>query len=225
MTENIKVKKEDLEATIIVFDEQGLIPAVVQDFFTKEVLTVAYMNRESLEITMTEGRTCFWSRSRQELWRKGDSSGNTQQVVRITADCDKDALLVEVIKKGPACHTGAEACFFNEIYRTEGRRPFSWNDLYRLIKGRKTEPQEGSYTTYLFEKGMDKILKKIGEESTEVIIGASKANKKETIYEISDLAYHIMVMMVQMDIHPVDVVEELARRHVIDKKVKQEKMA
>ena len=206
------------------FDENGLIPAVVQDHYTKEVLTLAYMNKESLDITVREGRTCFWSRSRQELWRKGETSGNYQTVVNITADCDGDALVVEVIKDGPACHTGAESCFFNEVYQSEEHPGFSYNGLYKLIQGRKTEPKEGSYTTYLFEKGIDKILKKVGEENTEVIIAAAKEDKAETIYEIADLAYHVMVMMVEQGISLDDVSAELAKRHVIDKKVKQEYM-
>lgn len=206
------------------FDEKGLIPAVVQDFYTKQVLTVAYMNQESLGITMKEGYTCFFSRSRQELWRKGETSGNRQKVVNITADCDGDALTVEVIKDGPACHTGAESCFFNEIYQAEDETPFSYEGLYEMIRGRKIEPKEGSYTTYLFDKGMDKILKKVGEESTEVIIAGAKADREETIYEIADLAYHVMVMMVEQGIDLKDVTAELAKRHVVDHKVKQERM-
>ncbi len=208
----------------IKFDEKGLVPTIVQDYFTKEVLTLAYMNREALEITMKEGRTCFWSRSRQELWRKGETSGNTQKVVSITSDCDNDALVIEVIKKGPACHTGAESCFFNLEYVAEDETPFSYKALYEMIKGRKTDPKEGSYTTYLFDKGMDKILKKVGEESTEVIIAGAKNDKEETIYEIADLAYHIMVMMVEQGISLEDVTGELSKRHVIDHKIKQERM-
>lgn len=206
------------------FDEKGLIPAIVQDYYTKQVLTVAYMNEESFEITKKEGYTCFWSRSRQELWRKGETSGNRQKVVSITADCDSDALVVEVIKDGPACHTGAESCFFNEVYTAEDETPFSYEGLYEMIKGRKTSPKEGSYTTYLFDKGMDKILKKVGEESTEVIIAGAKNDKEETIYEIADLAYHVMVMMVEQGIELKDVTAELAKRHVVDHKVKQERM-
>ncbi len=206
------------------FDEKGLIPAIVQDYYTKEVLTVAYMNREALAITMEEGFTCFYSRSRKQLWRKGETSGNTQKVVSITADCDYDALVVEVIKNGPACHTGAESCFFNLAYENPDETPFSYPALYRMIAGRKTEPKEGSYTTYLFEKGMDKILKKVGEESTEVIIAGAKNDKEETVYEIADLAYHIMVMMAEQGITLADVTAELAKRHVIDHKVKQERM-
>ena len=206
------------------FDEKGLIPAIVQDYYTKQVLTVAYMNEEALEITKAEGYTCFWSRSRQELWRKGETSGNRQKVVSITADCDGDALVIEVKKDGPACHTGAESCFFNEIFMAEDETPFSYEGLYEMIKGRKDEPKEGSYTTYLFEKGMDKILKKVGEECTEVIIAAKDQDKKETIYEIADLTYHVMVLMIEMGISLDDIRNELASRHVIDHKVKQEKM-
>ena len=206
------------------FDDKGLIPAIVQDYYSKEVLTVAYMNREALEITMNEGKTCFYSRSRQQLWRKGETSGNTQQVVSITADCDYDALVVEVIKAGPACHTGAESCFFNREYVGEGMTPFSYKALYEMIEGRKIQPKEGSYTTYLFDKGMDKILKKVGEEATEVIIAGAKHDKEETIYEIADLAYHIMVMMVEQGISLKDVTAELSKRHVIDHKIKQERM-
>ncbi len=206
------------------YDEKGLIPAVVVDFFTKKVLTVAYMNKESLQITLDEGKTCFFSRSRQELWRKGETSGNTQKVVKITADCDLDALTVEVIKAGPACHTGADSCFNEVIFDDENSSSFSADALFELIKGRKTDKKEGSYTTYLFEKGIDKILKKVGEESTEVIIAGKANDKKDTIYEIADLYYHVMVLMVEMGISIDDVMSELASRHVIDKKVKQEKM-
>ncbi|MBO4939469.1 MAG: bifunctional phosphoribosyl-AMP cyclohydrolase/phosphoribosyl-ATP diphosphatase HisIE [Clostridia bacterium] len=213
------IKIEELK-----FDEKGLIPAIVVDAVTKDVLTLAYMNKESLEITMQERRTCFWSRSRQELWRKGETSGNVQHVVSITADCDKDALVVKVDKQGPACHTGAESCFFQPLYINEERSEFSLKGLYRLLEGRKAEMPAGSYTTYLFEKGLDKILKKVGEESTEVIIAGKAEDKKETIYEIADLAYHVMVLMVQMGITVEDVHAELASRHVIDHKVKQEKM-
>ncbi len=206
------------------FDEKGLIPAIVQDHYTKEVLTLAYMNAESLAITIDEGYTCFWSRSRSELWRKGETSGNRQRVVSITADCDKDALVVEVVKSGPACHTGAESCFFNPVYLSDELKQFSYEGLYDLIAGRKTDPKEGSYTTYLFEKGMDKILKKVGEECTEVIIGGSKGDKAETVYEIADLYYHVMVLMVQMGITVEDITRELEKRHVVDHKVKQERM-
>lgn len=206
------------------FDEKGLIPAVVQDYFSKQVLTVAYMNRESLEISMREGRTCFFSRSRQKLWRKGETSGNTQEIVTIKADCDLDALVVEVIKKGPACHTGSESCFFNPVYQSETQQDFSLEALYKLLKGRKTNPKEGSYTTYLYQKGIDKILKKVGEECTEVIVAGKGGDKAETIFEIADLAYHVMVLMVEMGIEPKDIFAQLASRHVVDHKVKQEKM-
>ena len=206
------------------FDEKGLIPAIVQDHYTKEVLTLAYMNAETLALTIAEGRTVFWSRSRQEIWRKGETSGNVQKVVSITADCDGDALVVEVVKNGPACHTGAESCFFNEVYVSDEVKQFSWEGLYKLIEGRKTAPKEGSYTTYLFEKGKDKILKKVGEECTEVLIGAAKNDKEETVYEIADLAYHLLVLMVEMGISLEDIIAEESKRHVIDKKIKQERM-
>ena len=206
------------------YDANGLIPAIVQDHYTKEVLTLAYMNAETLALTIAEGRTVFWSRSRQEIWRKGETSGNVQKVVSITADCDGDALVVEVVKNGPACHTGAESCFFNEVYVSPEVKQFSWEGLYRLIEGRKAQPKEGSYTTYLFEKGKDKILKKVGEECTEVLIGAAKNDKGETVYEIADLAYHLLVLMVEMGISLEDVIAEEAKRHVIDKKIKQERM-
>ncbi len=206
------------------FNKDGLIPAIVVDATTKEVLTLAYMNKESLQITMAEKRTCFFSRSRQQLWRKGETSGNVQHVVSITADCDKDALVVKVEKEGPACHTGAESCFFNPLYINEEKSEFSLRGLYDLLLGRKAERPEGSYTTYLFDKGLDKILKKVGEECTEVIIAGKADDKKETIYEIADLAYHVMVLMVQMGITVEEVQQELASRHVIDHKVKQEKM-
>lgn len=206
------------------FDEKGLIPVVVQDYVTHEVLTLAYMNRESLKITLEKKRTCFYSRSRQCLWRKGETSGNVQRVVSITADCDKDALVVDVIKSGPACHTGAESCFFNPVYVSDELKQFTWQGLYELIEGRKTNPKEGSYTTYLFDKGLEKILKKVGEESTEVIIAGSKRDKEETVYEISDLAYHVMVLMIELGISVEDITKELEKRHVIDHKVKQERM-
>ncbi len=206
------------------FDERGLIPAVVTDAVTKKVLTVAYMNKESLAISMQEGRTCFWSRSRQELWRKGETSGNVQRIVSITADCDMDALVVLVEKDGPACHTGSDSCFFRPVWQSETLHEFSLENLYALLKDRKEKLPEGSYTTYLFEKGIDKILKKVGEECTEVIIAGKADDKKETVYELADLAYHAMVLMVEMGISVEDVHRELASRHIIDHKVKQEKM-
>ncbi len=207
------------------FDEKGLIPAIVTDSVTKKVLTLAYMNRESLKITMEKGLTCFFSRSRNELWLKGETSGNYQHVVSITADCDRDALVVVVEPDGPACHLGTESCFNDEVYESEELHDFSLGMLMKLIEGRKTEKKEGSYTTYLFEKGLDKILKKVGEESTEVIIAAKDKDKKETIYEIADLTYHVMVLMIEAGISLKDIHRELASRHVIDHKVKQEKMA
>ena len=215
------MKIEDLK-----FGKDGLIPAIVVDADTKEVLTLAYMNEESLKITLEEKRTCFWSRSRGELWRKGETSGNVQHVVSVTADCDKDALVVRVKKDGPACHTGAESCFFNDLYvgeESENTR-FSLKGLYDLLLQRKEERPQGSYTTYLFEKGLDKILKKVGEECTEVIIAGKADDKKETIYELADLTYHALVLMAQMGITVEEVRDELASRHIIDHKTKQEKM-
>jgi len=206
------------------FDEKGLIPAIVVDAVTKQVLTLAYMSKESLQISMEKERTCFFSRSRQELWLKGETSGNYQNIVSITADCDKDALVVVVEPEGPACHLGTHSCFTNPVWESENRHEFSYEGLMQLIEGRKTEKKEGSYTTYLFEKGIDKILKKVGEESTEVIIAAKADDRAETVYEIADLAYHVMVLMTQMGISLEEIHKELASRHVIDHKVKQEKM-
>jgi len=212
----------DLDA--LKFDEKGLIPAIVVDTDTKKILTLAYMNRESLEISIKEKRTCFWSRSRQELWRKGETSGNVQHIVSITADCDCDALTVEVKKEGPACHLGTDSCFHNPVWENDELHAFSLEGLMEMLVGRKIEKKEGSYTTYLFEKGLDKILKKVGEECTEVIIAGKGNDKKETIYEIADLVYHVMVLMIEMGISLDDIQKELASRHVIDKKIKQEKM-
>ena len=206
------------------FDEKGLIPAIIVDAHSKQVLTLAYMNKESLKISMEKGLTCFYSRSRDELWLKGETSGNYQHIVSITADCDKDALTVIVEKDGPACHLGTDSCFTNTLWESEGKSEFSLDILMDMIKGRKTEKKEGSYTTYLFEKGIDKILKKVGEESTEVIIAGKADDKAETIYEISDLTYHVLVLMVEMGISLEDIRKELASRHVIDHKVKQDKM-
>ena len=206
------------------FDEKGLIPAIVVDTNTKQVLTLAYMNQESLEISMREGCTCFWSRSRQELWRKGETSGNRQHIVSITADCDQDALVIEVQQDGPACHTGAESCFHNPVFDGPAPAGFTYEGLMQLLQGRKADLPAGSYTTYLFEKGLDKILKKVGEETTEVIIAAKDHDRANTIYEIGDLAYHVMVLMVEAGISLADLRQELASRHVIDHKVKQEKM-
>ncbi|MEE1137023.1 MAG: bifunctional phosphoribosyl-AMP cyclohydrolase/phosphoribosyl-ATP diphosphatase HisIE [Acutalibacteraceae bacterium] len=205
------------------YNSDGLIPAIVQDHYSKKVLMLAYMNAESLEITINEGKTCFWSRSRKCLWRKGETSGNTQQVVSIRTDCDKDTLLIDVIKNGPACHTGSETCFFEDVVAPETEE-FSYEGLYEMLVGRKVNKKEGSYTTYLFEKGIDKILKKVGEECTEVIIGAKGGDKAETVYEIADLLYHVTVLMIEMGISLEEVTAELAKRHIVDHKVKQEKM-
>ena len=213
-----------IDINTLKFDDKGLIPAIVVDATTKKVLTLAYMNKESLEISIKEQKTCFFSRSRQELWRKGETSGNFQHIVSITADCDNDALVVLVNKDGPACHIGTDSCFNNTIFESEDNHAFSMNGLYDLLVGRKTDKPEGSYTTYLFEKGIDKILKKVGEECTEVIIAGKADDKAETVYEIADLAYHIMVLMVEMGITVDDIKKELASRHIIDHKVKQEKM-
>ena len=213
-----------LDIEKLKFDEKGLIPAIVVDSITKKVLTLAYMNKESLKITMENKKTCFWSRSRNELWLKGETSGNYQHVVSITADCDMDALVVVVEKDGPACHTGADSCFFNPVYQNDGMSEFSLEELMALLKGRKELMPEGSYTTYLFQKGVDKILKKVGEECTEVIIAAKDNDRKETVYEIADLCYHVMVLMVEQGISLEEIHRELASRHVIDHKVKQEKM-
>ena len=213
-----------LDINELKFDEKGLIPAIIADAITGKVLTLAYMNRESLKITMERGLTCFFSRSRNELWLKGETSGNYQHVVSITADCDRDALLVKVEKDGPACHTGSESCFTAPVFESDELSEFTLRGLYELLEDRKAKLPEGSYTTYLFQKGIDKILKKVGEESTEVIIAGKANDKAETIYELADLAYHAMVLMVQMGITVDDVHKELASRHIIDHKVKQEKM-
>ncbi len=213
-----------LDINTLKFDDKGLIPAIVVDATSKKVLTLAYMNKESLEISIKEQKTCFFSRSRGELWRKGETSGNYQHIVKITADCDNDALVVLVNKDGPACHTGTDSCFTKPVFESDDNHAFSMDGLYELLLGRKTDKPEGSYTTYLFEKGIDKILKKVGEECTEVIIAGKADDKAETVYEIADLAYHVMVMMVEMGISVEDIKKELASRHVIDHKVKQEKM-
>ena len=213
-----------IDISTLKFDEKGLIPAVVVDTETKKVLTVAYMNAESLQISMEKGLTCFFSRSRQKLWLKGETSGNVQHIVKITADCDRDALVVEVRKEGPACHLGTDSCFNEVIFEGEEPPAFQYPDLMEMLEGRKAQPKEGSYTTYLFEKGLDKMLKKVGEETTEVIIAAKDHDRANTIYEIGDLMYHVMVLMVQSGISLEDVTRELSRRHVVDHKVKQEHM-
>lgn len=209
----------------LTFDAAGLIPAVVQDFFTRDVLTVAYMNRESLAITLAEGRTCFWSRSRQELWRKGETSGNVQYVVSVRADCDGDALVVEVVKDGPACHLGTDSCFTKQLFKDESVQRFTLDALYALLCERNERRPEGSYTTYLFAEGMEKILKKVGEEATEVIIAAMKGDEGETVYEIADLCYHVLVLMAASGIGLDEVRAELADRHVVDRKEKQVAMS
>ena len=206
------------------FDDRGLIPAVVTDYYTKKVLTVAYMNRESLEISIKEGKTCFYSRSRQKLWRKGETSGNFQHIVYIKTDCDRDALTVEVVKDGPACHLGTDSCFNDYVYASVSLPQFSVDGLYSLLEGRKKDKPQGSYTTYLFEQGIDKILKKVGEECTEVVVAGKGGDKAETTFEIADLMYHVMVLMVQIGIEPKDIIDEMAKRHIIDHKVKQQKM-
>lgn len=208
----------------LVFDKDGLIPAVVQDAYSKKVLTVAYMNRESLEISIKRKLTCFWSRSRKKLWLKGETSGNFQHIVSITADCDMDSLVIEVVKDGPACHLGTDSCFTNAVYENEDINEFSIEGLYDLIKGRKDNPKEGSYTSYLFDKGVDKILKKVGEECTEVVIAAKGGDKEETVFEISDLTYHVLVLMAECGITLNDIKAQLTSRHVVDKKVKQERL-
>lgn len=214
----------NLDISKLKFDEKGLIPAIVVDSITKKVLTLAYMNEESLKISMEKELTCFYSRSRNELWLKGETSGNYQHIVSITADCDYDALVVVVEKDGPACHKGTDSCFENSVFESETLQEFTVEGLYELLAGRKRDLPEGSYTTYLFQKGLDKILKKVGEECTEVIIAAKSDDKRETVYEIADLMYHVMVLMNQMDISVEEIHRELASRHIIDHKVKQEKM-
>lgn len=213
-----------IDLDTLKFDKDGLIPAVVVDSMSGKVLTLAYMNRQSLEISIAEKRTCFWSRSRQTLWRKGETSGNVQHIVSITADCDRDALTVLVRKEGPACHLGTDSCFETPVWENDCLQPFSMSGLMDMLLGRKAEKKEGSYTTYLFEKGLDKILKKVGEEATEVIVAGKGNDRRETIYEIADLTYHVMVLMVEMGISLDDILQELASRHVIDHKIKQEKM-
>ena len=213
--------KDGFDISVVKFDEKGLVPCVVQDYYSKQVLMLAYMNEESLKLTVEKGVTCFYSRSRGKLWVKGETSGNYQHVVELRVDCDGDSLVAEVIKDGPACHTGNESCFYRTLFTGENMKPFSVEGLYELIKGRKLNPKEGSYTTYLFDRGIDKILKKVGEESTEVIIEGKAGNREAAVYELADLYYHAMVMMVEMGIEPKDVFAELAARHVLDKKIKQ----
>lgn len=213
-----------IDLDTLKFDEKGLIPAIVTDFFTKKVLTVAYMNRESLEISIAEGKTCFYSRSRKCLWRKGETSGNFQHIVSIKADCDRDALCVEVVKDGPACHLGTDSCFNDYVFKSDKLTEFSLDGLYELLCQRLAKKPQSSYTTYLFEQGIDKILKKVGEECTEVVVAGKGGDKEETVFEIADLAYHVLVLMVYMGIPLERLVSELASRHIIDHKVKQQKM-
>ena len=213
-----------LDVKELKYDERGLIPAIVIDTDTRRVLMLAYMNEESLRLSMEKGLTCFYSRSRQQLWLKGETSGNYQHIVSITADCDRDTLLVEVRKDGPACHLGTESCFSDVIFEGDEPPAFQYEDLMEMLRGRRDNPKEGSYTTYLFQKGLDKMLKKVGEETTEVIIAAKDHDRANTIYEIGDLMYHVMVLMLEAGISLEDIKREMASRHVIDKKVKQEKM-
>ena len=213
-----------LDVKGLKYDERGLIPAIVIDTETRRVLMLAYINEESLRLSMEKGLTCFYSRSRQKLWLKGETSGNYQHIVSITADCDRDTLLVEVRKDGPACHLGTESCFSDVIFEGDEPPAFQYEDLMEMLRGRRDNPKEGSYTTYLFQKGLDKMLKKVGEETTEVIIAAKDHDRANTIYEIGDLMYHVMVLMLEAGISLEDIKREMASRHVIDKKVKQEKM-
>ncbi|MCT4607260.1 MAG: bifunctional phosphoribosyl-AMP cyclohydrolase/phosphoribosyl-ATP diphosphatase HisIE [Marinisporobacter sp.] len=197
------------------YDEKGLIPAIIQDINTKKVLMMAYMNEESLEKTLETKKTWFYSRSRQKLWNKGETSGNYQIVKRISYDCDGDTLLIEVIPLGNACHTGEESCFFNKILEEneEAEKEKILQKLYTLIEDRKINLKEGSYTNYLFEKGIDKILKKVGEEASEVIIGAKNDDRDELIYEVADLIYHLLVLLVEKEITLEDIKKELYGRY------------
>ena len=220
----MKTTDEDLRLAIedLKFYAQGLIPAIVQDAYTREVLTLAYMNEESLRRTLSEGETWFWSRSRSCLWHKGETSGNTQRVLRVTADCDGDALTVLVEPKGPACHTGERSCFHRQVEgsenveRRENIEPRELGELlkqlYALIMSRRKERPEGSYTTYLFNEGLDKILKKVGEESAETIIAAKNEEPLMLVAEVSDLIYHLLVLLVERGVALEDVAAELARR-------------
>ena len=206
-----KLKWSDLKP-----NDQGLIPCIVQDYKTHEVLMMAYMNEESFDTTMRIGKMTYYSRSRNELWTKGMTSGHIQYVKSLTADCDYDTLLAKVSQVGGiACHTGAPSCFFNDIVKKEyvERNPLTvFEKVYHIIEDRKKNPKEGSYTNYLFDKGLDKILKKFGEEATETVIAAKNENSQEVIYEVSDLLYHMMVLMVEKDVSWEDIVRELAQR-------------
>ena len=201
----------------VKFDHSGLVPAVVQDARTGEVLTLAYMNAESLHRTIREGQTWFWSRSRAALWHKGATSGNTQRVVGLRLDCDRDAIVVLVEPAGPACHTGARSCFHGTLENAEaGVRPRDLgaviDELYTLVESRRREAPEGSYTAYLFAQGLDKILKKVGEEAAETIIAAKNADRGPLVGETSDLLYHLIVLLVERGVSLDDVRDELARR-------------
>lgn len=196
----------------IKFDNNGLVPAVVQDIKSKKVLMLAYMNKESIEKTFEEGFVHYYSRSRKKLWKKGETSGNIQILKGFYYDCDKDSILVEVEQIGVACHTGNYSCFFNEVLRAESEKVDIIKELYSILKNRQQNPKEGSYTNYLFKEGLDKILKKVGEEASEVIIGAKNKNKEELVYEISDLIYHLLVLMVNEKISIEDIKGELISR-------------
>lgn len=197
----------------IKFNEKGLVVAVAQDYLTNDVLMVAYMNKESIEITLNEKRACYFSRSRQSLWRKGETSGHIQNLKGLYYDCDADSILMKVEQIGCACHTGAYSCFFNKVYEENITDQAILNKVYNQIINRKENPVEGSYTNYLFDKGLDKILKKVGEETSEVIIGAKNKNKDELVYELSDLIYHSLVLMVSEGVTIDDIKEELTKRH------------
>ncbi len=197
----------------IKFDDKGLVVTVTQDYKTNEALMVAYMNKESIEMTLMEKQVYYFSRSRNCLWKKGETSGNIQYLKGFYYDCDKDAILLKVKQQGFPCHTGASTCFFNKVYEDGAMECKIANKLYDKIWDRKDNPKEGSYTNYLFNKGLDKILKKVGEEASEVIIGAKNKQKDELIYELSDLYYHILVLMVNEGITIGDVEKELMKRY------------
>ena len=208
-------KKMEMEKLFneIKFDEKGLIAAIAQDYITNEVLMAAYMNKEALEITLKEKRVCYFSRSRNCLWRKGETSGHIQHLKGLSYDCDADAILLKVDQVGNACHTGAYSCFFNKVYEEDITDKSIINKVYCQIQNRKDNPKEGSYTNYLFNEGLDKILKKVGEESSEVIIAAKNNRKEELIYEICDLIYHSLVLMVSEGVTINELQKELTKRH------------
>lgn len=196
----------------IKFDDRGLVPAVVQDIESNKVLMLAYMNKESIQKTFEEGIVHYYSRSREKLWKKGETSGNIQKLKGFYYDCDCDSLLILVEQVGVACHTGNYSCFFNEVLKTENEKTNILEGLYSLLENRKENPKEGSYTNYLFKEGLDKILKKVGEETSEVIIGAKNKSKEELVYEISDLVYHLLVLMVNENVSIDDIKNELIGR-------------